>query len=113
MALEDLQLVPGVFLARGGKEDAKIAAALTCRAGHAALAIQFVVETSGAALTACFGGMVRMMAAYSAISTKFQNLVPAYLPIMAPATRSSTRAAAASSRKNMKLAVGDRHGERR
>src|SRR3546814_16351817 len=59
-----------------------------------------------AVLEVSTGGNVRIVAAYSAISTKSQNSDPAHSPMTRPVTRSMARKTADSSRKNIKLAVG-------
>src|SRR3546814_8108840 len=52
------------------------------------------------------GGSVRIVAAYSAITTKSQNSDPAHSSMVAPFTRSMARKTTANRRKNIKLAVG-------
>src|SRR3546814_19242761 len=66
----------------------------------------FATEALAAVLEVSTGGNVRIVAAYSAISTKSQNSDPAHSPMTRPVTRSMARKTAASSRKNIKLAVG-------
>src|SRR3546814_18588863 len=66
----------------------------------------FATEAFAAILEVSTGGSVRIVAAYSAISTKSQNPDPAHSSMVAPFTRSMARKTTAHRRKNIKLAVG-------
>src|SRR3546814_14017171 len=66
----------------------------------------FATEALAAILEASTGGSVRIVAAYSAITTKSQNSDPAHSSMVAPFTRSMARKTTANRRKNIKLAVG-------
>src|SRR3546814_18277333 len=66
----------------------------------------FATEALAAVLEVSTGGNVRIVAAYSAISTKSQNSDPAHSPMTRPVTSSMARKTAASSRTTIKLAVG-------
>src|SRR3546814_14404272 len=66
----------------------------------------FATEAFAAILEVSTGGSVRIVAAYSAISTKSQNPDPAHSSMVAPFTRSMARKTTANRRKNIKLEIG-------
>src|SRR3546814_6931189 len=66
----------------------------------------FATEALAAVLEVSTGGNVRIVAAYSAISTKSQNSDPDHSPMTRPVTSSMARKTEANSRKHIKRAVG-------
>src|SRR3546814_20195608 len=66
----------------------------------------FATEAFAAILEVSTGGSVRIVAAYSAISTKSQNPDPAHSSLVAPFTRSMARKTTANRRKKINLEVG-------
>src|SRR3546814_20589671 len=66
----------------------------------------FATEALAAVLEVSTGGNVRIVAAYSAISTKSQNSDQAHSPMTRPVTSSMARKTAARSRMNKETAVG-------